>query len=64
MSEYLDARNEALGELPECINCGHHYHAGECEHEGGDRWIDGESMGAWMAVGPCGCRNFEAGGNE
>ena len=60
MSELLDARNEALGELPTCANCDHPYHAGECEYERGDRWVDGENMGAWMAIGPCGCRNFEA----
>lgn len=54
-----DAYNEARSDLPNCANCGHAYHATECEHERGDHWVDGERMGAWVAMGPCGCRNFE-----
>lgn len=46
-SEQLDGWNEARAELPECVNCNHPYHAGECELEHGD----------W---GPCGCTNYEA----
>lgn len=58
--EERDAYNEARAELPSCANCGHPYHAGECEYEPGDRWIEGTNCGGWVAMPPCGCRNFEA----
>ena len=45
--------------MPTCRNCDHNAHAGPCEHELGDRWVDGERIGAWMAQGPCGCTEYE-----
>lgn len=60
--EQRDAYNEALADLPNCANCQHPYHAGECEYEPGDRWVTGNQPDAptvLMAMPPCGCRNFE-----
>ena len=54
-----DALNEALADLPRCANCDHPYHAGECEYELGDRWVDGQHCGGWVAMPPCGCRDFK-----
>jgi hypothetical protein len=59
MSQYeTDRENQAVG--PElCDECDHpvRLHADQygCEFERGDAWIDGESMGAYVAQGPCGC---------
>jgi len=44
---------------PECPECEHLVSAhgpNGCEVERGDKWVEGESMGAWVAMGPCGCR--------
>jgi hypothetical protein len=52
-----DRENEAI-DLELCDDCNHplRLHGPEgCEFERGDSWVDGESMGAWMAGGPCGC---------
>lgn len=58
MSTYeQDREDSAVG--PEiCEECWHplRLHGSDgCQFERGDRWVDGESMGAWMAGGPCGC---------
>jgi hypothetical protein len=52
-------RNAFCGPEAECEECGHkirlHHADYGCEFERGDAWVDGTSMGAWMAMGPCGC---------
>jgi hypothetical protein len=51
-----------------CSNCNHkeslHDDPYGCQYERGDKWVDGERMGAWMAQGPCGCRNFQIADSE
>lgn len=52
---------EQAEELEKCDDCGHalKLHGPErCQHEFGDTWVDGESIGAWVAQGPCGCSSF------
>jgi hypothetical protein len=50
---------DALTREPVCEECGHavsaHGAKYGCEIERGDAWVDGESMGGWVAQGPCGC---------
>lgn len=49
---------ELARELEECEDCGHaiaKHGPDGCTHERGDAWVDGVSMGAWVARGPCGC---------
>ncbi len=48
-------------ENKECANCGHSDPHGKygCEHERGDRWIDHGNGDRLVAMGPCGCREFE-----
>jgi hypothetical protein len=45
---------------PVCEECGHatlaHFDPYGCEYERGDKWVDGENMGAYVAQGPCGCK--------
>lgn len=42
-----------------CDDCGHpvylHKDKYGCQFERGDAWVDGVSMGGWVAQGPCGC---------
>lgn len=50
-----------LNRSPECLNCGHSDTHGRygCEHERGDRWVDHGNGYRLVAMGPCGCREFE-----
>src|SRR5690348_4185079 len=65
--EYTPAELAAIeGDIPleeeECSECGHalsfHDDPYGCQVERGDAWVDGVSMGAWVAQGPCGCKHW------
>lgn len=41
-----------------CPECEHHAHDGKvCEVEPGDRWVEGNNCGGWVARPPCGCKS-------
>jgi hypothetical protein len=68
---YQDGTNQAAltamgmksSAMKPCKNCGHSWEAHQdkygCQSERGDRWVPGESIGGYVAMGPCGCEDFE-----
>jgi len=60
IDRHLDGDEEPDDYCPECDHLWSRHGDEGCEYERGDQWIDGKSIGGWMAMGPCGCKETKS----